>query len=71
MAKIYCHINQRNTSVQYFAILHAGTKAYETEHTFTRTFIGKHECNSMMQQSLRPLPTVARLIPLPCDRIIV
>ena len=44
MAKTYCHINHCDTCVQYFAILHAVKKTYNTENTLTLTFIHKNEC---------------------------
>ena len=39
MAKIFLHINQCKTSVQYFAILHAVKETYKTENTYTLTNI--------------------------------
>ena len=60
MAKIYCHINQCNASVQYFAILHANKycmiaekQTYKTESMFILTSIGKDKCRSMMRQILQ------------------
>ena len=60
-AKIYCHINQYDAIVQYFAILLTGKncmlavrgKKTETEKTFTLTIIRKNRHSSRMRQSLQ------------------
>ena len=40
MAKTYCHINQCDArSVQYFAIFHAVTEAYNTEKRHSRKIL--------------------------------
>ena len=39
MPKIFLHINQYKTSVQYFAILYAVKETYKTENTYTLTNI--------------------------------
>ena len=43
MTTIYCHINQSDASVQYFAILHAVGKTNRTDIAFTVTFIHENE----------------------------
>ena len=52
MVEICCHMNQCDASVQYFAILHAVRETYDTENTFTFSFILKNKRHSTMQQSL-------------------
>ena len=67
MAKIYCHINHCNASVQYFAILHAHKyctmsrkhRRLKTD-THTLTFIPKSKRCSAIQQSLRQKVFVSR-----------
>ena len=49
MAKIYCHINQCDASVEYFAILHAVKETFNTKHTLTLTFIRKNKRRSTMR----------------------
>ena len=39
MAKIYCHINQWDASVQDFATLHAVKEIHNTKNTLTLVFI--------------------------------
>ena len=59
MAKIYCHINQCNANVQYFAILHAdkyctiSEKPIKLKMRSPLTFIPKNKRRSMMRQILR------------------
>ena len=60
MAKIYCHINQCDASVKYFAILHAVKETLNTKNTLTLTFIRKNKRRSTMQQCLRKKTFVAR-----------
>ena len=60
MAKIYCHINQCDASVQYFAILHAVKETHNAKNTFTLTFMRKNKCRSTMRQCLRQKTFVAR-----------
>ena len=63
MAKIYYHINQYNTSVQYFAILHVVRDTYNTKATFTLTFIRKNKRGSALRQKTfvaRHTPIVGR-----------
>ena len=60
MAKIYCHINQCDASVQYFAILHAVKETLHTKNTLTLTFIRKNKRRSTMRQCLRQKTFVAR-----------
>ena len=43
MAKIYCHINQWDASVQYFAIFHAVKEIHNTKNTLTLAFILKNK----------------------------
>ena len=59
MAKIYCHINQCDASLQYFAILHAVKETHNTKNTLTLTFIRKSKCHSTMRQCLRQKTFVA------------
>ena len=56
MAKIYCHINQWDASVQYFAILHADKYCtllrkiiHNTKNTLTLVFILKNKRRSTMR----------------------
>ena len=60
MAKIYCHINQCNVTVQYFAILHDFRETFKTENTFNLTFIRKNKRGRMMRQILGQNRFVAR-----------
>ena len=66
MAKIYCHINQCDASVQYFAILHTdkyctlSRKPITQKNTLTLTFLRKNKCRSTMRQCLRRKTFVAR-----------
>ena len=66
MAKLYCHINQCDASVQYFAILHAhkyctmSRKPRRLKITYTLTFIRKNKRRSAMRQSLQQKAFVAR-----------
>ena len=59
MAKIYCHINQCNVSVQYFSILHADKYCTITEKPIKLkmrsllAFIPNNKRRSMMRQILR------------------
>ena len=70
MAKIYCHINQCNASVQYFAILHAdkyctiSEKPIKLKMRSLLTFIPKNKRRSMMRQILRQKNFVARYMPM-------
>ena len=65
MAIIYCHINQCDASVQYFAILHVDKilhdfrEIYKTENTLTLTFIGKNKRRCTIRQCLRQNTFVA------------
>ena len=52
MAQIYCHINQCDASVPYFAILHAVKEILNTKNTLTLTFISKNKRRSTMRQCL-------------------
>ena len=58
------HMNQRDESPQYSAILHAVRETYNTGNTFTLILWGKNKRRSMM-------PQIARQKHLPRDRIIV
>ena len=60
MAKIYCHINQCDASVQYFAVLHAVKETHNTKNTLTLTFIRKNKCRSTIRQCLREKIFVTR-----------
>ena len=60
MAKIYCHINQCDANVQYFAILHAVKETHNTKNILTLTFICKSKCRSTMRQCLRQKTFVVR-----------
>ena len=62
MAKQYCHINQCNSSVQYFAILHSVTESHNTKNTFTLTFTRKNKRRSTMRQGSRQKIFVAELL---------
>ena len=53
MAKIYCHINQWDASVQYFAILHAVKEIRNTKNTLTLVFILKNKRRSTMRHCLQ------------------
>ena len=59
MAKIYCHINQWDASVQYFAILHAVKEIHNTKNTLTLVFILKNKCRSTMRHCLQQETFVA------------
>ena len=66
MAKIYCHINQCDASVKYFAILHAhkyctmSRKPKRLKIKYTLTFIRKNKRHSAMRQSLQQKAFVAQ-----------
>ena len=60
MAKIYCHINQLDASVQYFAILHAVKEIHNTKNTLTLVFIFKNKRRSTMRHCLEQKTFVAR-----------
>ena len=66
MAKIYCHINQWDASVQYFAILHADKYLHavkeirNTKNTLTLVFILKNKRRSTMRHCLQQKTFVAR-----------
>ena len=47
MAEIYCHINQSNASVQYFAILHFVREICKTENTFTLTLSRQNDATKL------------------------
>ena len=64
MAKINCHINQCDTSMQYFAILESVRETHNIKITFTLTFILKNKRRSTMRQSLRQNTFVVRHIPI-------
>ena len=49
MAKIYCHINQCDASVEYFAIFHAVKETLNTKNTLTLTSIRKNKRRSTMR----------------------
>ena len=60
MAKIYCHINQCDASVQHFAVLHAHKYCTMSrkptgrlKRKYTLTFIRKNKRRSAMRQSLQ------------------
>ena len=53
MAKIYCHINQWDVSVQYFAILYDVKEIHNTKNTLTLVFILKNKCGSTMRHCLQ------------------
>ena len=60
MAKIYCHINQWDASVQYFAILHAVKEIHNAKNTLTLVFILKNKRRSTMRHCLQQQKFVAR-----------
>ena len=66
MAKIYCHINQWDASVQYFAILHAdkyctlSRKSVTLKNTLTLVFILKNKRRSTMRHCLQQKTFVER-----------
>ena len=53
MAKINCHINQWDASVQYFAILHTVKEIHNTKNTLTLVFILKNKRRSTMRHYLQ------------------
>ena len=77
MAKIYCHINQCDASVQHFAILYAdhyytiSEKLYNTEDAFTLTSIRKGKRRSVMRQIVRQKLFSRDICRWSQDRIIV
>ena len=60
MAKIHCHINQWDASVQYFAILHAVKDIHNNKNTLTLFFIVKNKHRSTMRHCLQQKTFVAR-----------
>ena len=60
MAKIYCHINQWDASVQYFAILHAVKEIHNTKNTLTLVFILNNKRRNTMRHCLQQKTFVAR-----------
>ena len=60
MPKIYCHINQWDANVQYFAILHAVKEIRNTKNTLTLVFILKNERRSTMRHCLQQKTFVVR-----------
>ena len=53
MTKIYCHINQWDASVQYFAILHAVKEVHNIKYTLTLVFILTNKRRSTMRHYLQ------------------